>query len=373
MSTLKVEVVAIDSIEKHPNADRLDIAHIKGWQCVIGKDNFKAGDMAVYFPIDSVLPQELEATIFPPGSKVKLSKSRVRTIKLRGAISQGLLLPVGEVRSLIGPGPKPNGWEAGDDLTEKLGVTKYEPPVDLGPRSGVQSTSTRVTNPQFHKYTDIENFKNYPKLFDDEVEIVAHEKIHGTNFRAGWVLFHPITIWDKIRKFLRLAPDWEFVYGSHNVQLQNTFLREGIYDKTIYSEAVDKYNLVAKIPDGFIIYGEIYGSGIQKGYEYGLKEGERKLVVFDAKFDDRYLRYDELVMFCRLFSLEMPPIIYSGSHPGNEELKKLTEGPSLLGSTRFGREGLVIRPRTEQATFMGRKILKFKSDTFLLKAEDDTH
>lgn len=369
MSSLKVEIVLIDAIEKHPNADRLDIATIKGWQCVVGRNAFQAGDKAIYFPIDSILPPELEAKIFGPESKVKLTKSRVRTIKLRGAISQGLLV------SLEDLGVEFTGtyFRAGDDLTERLGVTKYEPPVSIGPRSGVQATTRKRTNPFFRKYTDIENYKNYPKLFDDELEIVAHEKIHGTNFRAGWVPFHPYTIWEKIIAFFRLAPKWKFVYGSHNVQLQDKFLYHGFYDKNVYSEAVGKYNLQTLLLPGYVVYGEIYGSGIQKGYDYGLKEGERKLAVFDIKVNDQYLGFDDLKTLCKVLGLEMAPIVYSGTHPGNADLKMLTEGDSLIGPTAFGREGLVIRPREEQMTFMGRKILKFKSDTFLLKAEDDTH
>src|SRR5574337_1686034 len=91
MSTLKVESVKIEQIHAHPNADRLEIAQIKGWQCIVQKDRYKAGDLAVYIPIDSVLPETVESKLFPPDSKVKLSGSRVKTIKLRGIISQGML------------------------------------------------------------------------------------------------------------------------------------------------------------------------------------------------------------------------------------------------------------------------------------------
>ncbi len=372
MSDLKVEVVLVDAVEKHPNADRLDIATIKGWQCVVSRGSFKAGDEALYIPIDSILPPEVETKIFGIDAKVKLSKSRVRTIKLRGAISQGLLITLDEIVSLTHP-PDTGQFAVGDDLAEELGITKYEPPVKLGAGSGVQSTSAKRTNPHFHKYTGIENFKNYPKLFDDEVEIVAHEKIHGTNFRAGWVLFHAYTWWDKIRAFFHLTPKWKFVYGSHNVQLQDKFLYSGFYTKNVYAETVHNYDLEDALEPGEVVYGEIYGSGVQKGYDYGLAEGVRKLVVFDVKVNDRYLNAGELIAFCARLKLPMTPLIFCGNHPGNVTLSNLTEGLSLLGPTPFGREGIVIRPLSEKVTYMGRKILKFKSDTFLLKAEDDIH
>jgi RNA ligase (TIGR02306 family) len=365
MSTLKVEVVGIDSVEKHPNADRLELANIKGWQCIIGKGNFKAGDSAVYFPIDSILPPELEYELFPPESKIKLHKSRVRTIKIRGAISQGLLIPLDDL-----------GFDedlpVGYDCTEQLGVIKYEPPVKAATTGG-QATSPKRTNPFFYKYTDIENFKNYPKLFDDEETIICQEKVHGTNFRAGWVPFYAYTWWDKIKVFFRIAPKWKFVYGSHRVQLQDKFLYTGFYDKNVYSEATVKYNLQNLLLPGQVVYGEIYGSGVQKGYTYGLGEGERKLVIFDVKIDNRYLDFGALDMFCIVRGLKMPPLVYTGRPPGNDKLKEYTEGESLLGPTAFGREGIVIRPELDKLCFMGRKILKFKSDTFLLKAEDDTH
>ena len=81
-SDLIVEVCKILEISEHPNADRLEIATIKGWQCIIPKDTFKVGDAVVYFPIDSVLSPEVEAKLFPPESKVKIKNGRIKTIRL---------------------------------------------------------------------------------------------------------------------------------------------------------------------------------------------------------------------------------------------------------------------------------------------------
>ena len=98
MNDFRVEVVEVDEVLEHPNADRLEIAKVKGWQCVVGKDSFAAGDKGIYIPIESILPEELEAKIFGT-SKVKLSKHRVKTIRLRGAVSQGLLVHRRHLRS----------------------------------------------------------------------------------------------------------------------------------------------------------------------------------------------------------------------------------------------------------------------------------
>ena len=362
MSTLKVEVVALDAVLPHPNADRLELAQIRGWQCVVPKGVYKTGDRAVYFPIDSILPQRVEERLFSPDAKVKLTKSRVRTIKLRGAISQGLLASLTEL-------DLNTHLKEGFDLTEELGVVKYEPPEELQGRVG--AASRKQVNPYFHKYTEIENFKNYPGLFLDNEEVVVLEKIHGTNFRAGWVPFYAHTWWQRIRQWVGLAPRWQFVYGSHNVQLHDKFIWDGFYGSNVYAEAVKNYNLTAVLRPGEVVYGEIYGDGIQKGYCYGCAAGERRLAVFDLKRNDVYLNYSKVMVWCIERGLPHVPVLQCGFYHGSDRLKEYASGSSTLGPEL--REGVVIKPLIETATFMGRKILKLKNDEFLLKVEDDTH
>ena len=115
MSSLIVDVSKINKIEKHPNADRLRIATVKGWQCIIGLDDFKEGELIIFIPPDSVLPDELI-------DKYKLEfvrkGGRVKTVKLRKFISQGLCLPI----------PEGKNWKEGKSVATELGITKYEPP-----------------------------------------------------------------------------------------------------------------------------------------------------------------------------------------------------------------------------------------------------
>lgn len=153
MSKLKVEVVQIDEVLPHPNADRLELARVAGWHCVVQKGRYATGDRAVYIPIDSVLSEQLEAKLFPPESKIKLHNRRIKTIKLRGAISQGLLVSPEEV-----------GLERvsiGTDVAEKLGITKYEPPAKGSPTSSAGIKPKAHKNPLFREYTEIENWKYY--------------------------------------------------------------------------------------------------------------------------------------------------------------------------------------------------------------------
>lgn len=363
MSTLKVEVLPIEDVQTHPNADALEIASIKGWQCVVRKDSFKKGDLCVYFPIDSVLPNTLEATIFGSDSKVKLHHSRVKTIKLRGAISQGLAVPP----SLIGVlNPKIHL-----DLTSTLGVTKYEPPVKASPQRNCLGVSKKQSNPHFKKYTSIENLKNYPCLFEQGELVHITEKIHGTNFRAGWVRTHAGTWLKKVLKFFGLLPEWEFVYGSHNVQLQSRPYN-GFYEKNVYSEAVINYGLEKALRRGEVVYGEIYGDGIQKGYNYGCPPGVRKLVIFDVLRGGSYLPHDAVVSFCSDEMLPVVPTLYTGPFC-LDKAKELASGGSVLYPEEKIKEGVVVRPFSESTTYMGRKILKLINDDYLLKDQTEFH
>jgi len=378
MSSLKVEIVTLDRIESHPNADRLEIGWLAGWQVVIPKGGFNTQALCVYFPIDSILPQKVEEKLFPPGSKIKLSKGRVKTIKIRGAVSQGLLARVDEVFD------SDYGLYIGKDVADELGVTKYEPPEPATNQGGLRQTSKKQTNPNFHKYTDIENFKWYPNLFQPGELVYVTEKIHGTNFRAGWVKAHNNTLWKKLKHQWNCIRVWwggsvphagyEFVYGSHNVQFQDAPRKEGFYGKTlgknVYAEAVTKYDLRNKLMPGEVIYAEIYGDGIQKGYLYSCQPNERKMVVIDLKLDGEYTNHMTMILRCA--DRQLPVVPLDAEFPYSEDqVRMYVEAPSWLGKEL--REGVVIKPAVEEHTYMGRKILKLKSDRFLLTQEDDTH
>jgi RNA ligase (TIGR02306 family) len=367
LSELRVEVVTVKEIEKHPNADRLELVHIEGWQCISVKGKIKERDEVVYIPIDSILSEKLEEFLFPPESKVKLVKHRVKTIKLRGAISQGLIVTQDE---LITGGFLKKHYPPGHDLADQLGITKYEPPEQktLQFQAGKHAPKKKK-NPNFHEYSDIQNFKWYPHLFCEGEKVAVLEKIHGTNFRAGYVPTHCNTFLKKIKKLLGLLPEYEFVYGSHRVQLQDKLLYTGFYDNNVYLETVLKYDLPKKLKWGEVIYGEVYGDGIQKGYSYGCEPGEHKLVVFDVKLDGTYLDFFYTYRFCLDRDLPHAPIEYLKF----EDVKKFVDKVSTLSEDQKIREGVVIKPFYETMTYMGRKILKWKSDEFLLTQVDDTH
>lgn len=381
----RVVVVAVDRIEVHPNADRLEIAHITGWSVVVQKGAFKAGQAAVYFPIDSVLPTALEEKLFPPTGKIHLSKSRIKTIKLRGAISQGLLVPVTD--------PAITGccetYYVGADLTDTLGVVHFEPPAPpVGMSTGGKE---RKTHKYFPEYTKIGHWKNYPGLFEEGEMVVVTEKIHGTNFRAGWVPMVADTWWKKIKKGFGYLPEYEFVFGSHRVNMVAKPRHAGFYKTNVYQEAVDKYDLEAKIPKGSVVYGEIYGDGIQKGYTYGCAEGEHKLAVFDVliltalkpQVAQQFADWPGVEALSVFIGVPTVPVLYYGLYRA-DLVKQWESGYSLVGyladqatmmtgPSQKHREGCVIKPMKETQCWMGRKMQRSINPEYLLIAESEWH
>jgi len=175
MAELIVETCKAVKIEDHPNADRLDLITIKGWQCVAQKGIIDYLDLLVYIPVDSILPEKLETLIFGENSKVKLSKSRVKTIKLRGAISQGLVVPAYKLKDHYRI-----PLSEGKDVKDILGITKWEPKekAPFAVKMGKQASKKQI-NPNFRKYTNINHLKNYQHPFEPDEEVVVLEKIHG--------------------------------------------------------------------------------------------------------------------------------------------------------------------------------------------------
>lgn len=368
MSELKVSVVSIDDVQPHPNADRLDLAVVAGWNCVVRKGEYVKGDKVVYIPIDAVLPPELEGKLFPIDSKVKLKNSRIRTIKLRGAISQGLVVRLDEVGLN-------DRVAVGTDVREDLGITKYEPPASSVPShmQGAAKGPKKGNNPHFKKYTDIENFKWYKDLFAPGEPVYVSEKLHGTSARFGWFPEEPNTVWKKVkalfRKILKLETPYEFCIGSRNVQLQGKKYN-GFYEENVYAKIAKQYDLENRLMYGEAVYGEIVGEAIQKGYTYGCGQGEHRFYVYDAQVDGAWLGYHSFIALVDLeLGLDRVPELYVGPFDA-EKIDQLRKGDSTIGGQKV-REGVVIKAIDETNSMIGRKVLKYINDDYLLR-EDNT-
>jgi len=381
MASLIIEVVKVNKVEKHPNADRLDIATVKGWNCVCGKDAIKEGDLVVYItPDDAILPEKLMEILFS-NTKISAPKNgRIRTIKIRGAISQGLIITENQLKDFY-PGIESRFVE-GSKMDKFLEITKYKP-KEKSPNvtSGGQRVSKKQINPNFRKYTDINHLKNYHDAFKPDDYIVITEKIHGTNFRAGYVPIHYHRGWRKWLKKIRSwfdkknfkYPGYEFVFASHNVQLQeknrkNRHMKKITmkhFKKNVYESTVEQYNLRDILEPDEVIYAEIYGANIQKNYQYGL-EDSTALVVFDIIHYKKWINFES--SFCRCKELNLPyvPVLFEG-YKFDVDFDDIVKGVSVLCPTQKVREGIVVKLYREKTGYMGRMIFKYLSPDYLLK------
>ena len=412
MSKLHVEICRIESINPIEGADRIVSATIKGWNCIIGKDQHKVGELVIFIPPDAVIPDELIES-----QKLSYLKgaNRIRTIKLKGTISQGLVLPF----NVLNPKGYATDYREGDDVAKELGITKYEAPIVQGtPKKDTFFTlwtkfqakeitfgrlirksfaltinhfkPKKKVNPNFDVYTDLDNIKHYPEIFEQGEEVVITEKIHGTNFRAGTLPLNE-TVIGRIKQFFTKQTH-EFCYGSHRVQ-KSAFSGKGFYGEDVYGQIAKKYNLKDIIPSDYIIYGEIYGPTVQE-LGYGLQNRELDVVFFDVKYKGQYLNWDDAFRFLWERKLPIVPILYKGEYNKNL-LNEYTNGNTTIVFDQYMkkeileynpcpedildfkdlnqiREGCVVKPLIEaNHPKCGRKILKSISEDYLLTKKQD--
>lgn len=326
-------LATIESIQPHNNADSLELAKVRGWQICVKKGEFNPGDYCVYVEIDSVLPE------WPEFEFMRDRKFRVRTIKLRGELSQGIVFPTDIIPTDAG------SFEVGDDLTEVLDINLYVTPIPACLAGDVVGKF-----PSFVRKTDSERIQNHSWLLDDKDRAwVATEKVNGSSVTVFWNA------------------------GSLHVCSRNWELKES--EGNAYWIAAKRLNLAEKLPDHRMIalQGELVGPKIQ-GNPYNLSN--YNILFFDAwhLLDNRYLDFYDKRRFFHELGVEMVPLIFdegkfSGgpNHTISDVLKK-AEGRSQIGPCE--REGLVFLPVREQTDpRIGRVAFKAISNKFLLKSE----
>jgi RNA ligase (TIGR02306 family) len=366
MSTLIVEVCEVKEVNPHPDPETtaLEIAVVKGWEVVIKKGQFKPGDKAVFIPVDSILPPSLaNGTMDEPPGRLGVKNylatgGRVRAARLRGAKSFGLIFGL---NAELGDDLD---WPVGTDVADHYGITKWVPPLRC-----VDGDAERP-HPRFHKYTEIENIRNYPTAIKEGEEVVVTEKVHGMNCRLGYVLEQ-----DESGNAA-----WTWMAGSHSVRrkemdshgkVSRFFQALTPEVRSLLDYLVNEYPW-AEPKFAAILFGEIYGSGIQD-MAYGFENGQWGFRAFDVAINEEYL--DDAVkdeLFDR-FGVERVPILYRGPF-SRAIVEELTDGPTtvcnptIAGKFR-GREGVVITPVQERHSreLSGRCIVKSVSIDYLTR------
>ena len=340
----------IKEIKPIEGADAIELAVVDGWQVVVAKNvGHQVGDLVVYCEIDSFLPIEPEFEFLRKSSYKKMGDQegfRLKTIKLRGQISQGLILPysVIPIAQFATAADLPEGM----DVSEMLGIVKYEPPIPAQLAGKVKGSF-----PSFLRKTDEERIQNLEKEYTEwtlssKHQFYATEKLDGSSFTC-------------------YIKNGEFGVCSRNMDLLET------EDNTFWAVArkLDLENKLRSFGKNICFQGEMVGSGIQ-GNHYNMKD---QTVFFYNIFliDEReYVGYDEFRNM--LFDLDLacvPVLSYPFNFPADSvaalptvsALLRSAEGKSVLND-KVEREGLVIRSMDRTISF------KAISNKFLLGEKD---
>jgi RNA ligase (TIGR02306 family) len=317
MSSFTVDVVHLDDVHTHPNADRLELAAVGGYRCVVQKGVFNKGDLVAYIPEQSMVPPDLLEEMGLVGRLGGAGKDRVKAVKLRGELSQGLVLPARE------------GWSVGDDVAEALGITKYQPKIP----QCLQGRVKPIGNCATLKY-DINNIKKFNPFIDDEL-IVVTEKIHGT--------FGQIAV----------------IYGEDVVTskgLGGRGLTLEMDTANLYWLAAIKFDVLGAIRrelsefDRVYVLGEVFPA---QDLKYGFDPGDVQFRVFDINVDGRFMDSAELDVACSYLELDRVPTLYGGPY-SKAVVAELTDGKTTFGEVHV-REGVVVRTAEERTDYRGRR------------------
>ncbi|MCL2007965.1 MAG: RNA ligase (ATP) [Treponema sp.] len=330
-----VTIQRVKMISTIPDSDFLELAHVLGWQCVAKKGEFKEGDLGVYFEVDSFLPED-ERYEFLRNSSYRDNEDngkgfRIRTAKMRGQLSQGLLLPLEKFPELVGAGE-------GVDVTEKLNVKKWYIPETSNPGGTIIGE-----RPHGIPASDEIRIQSEPELLEklSGKPYYITTKMDGTSGIVYYI-------------------DGEIGCCSRNKEIKD---EEG----ALYWLPVYKYGLKEKLANygkNLVLTGEICGPGIQKNK---LRMAEIEWFVFDVKDWDsnKYLPYEEACKVCKDLGLSIVPLEEQGEKFAYnlEELLEKARGKYPSG---LDKEGIVVRD------LMAPKATSFKvlNNDALLKEKD---
>ena len=357
-------IQSILEVQSIKGADFIEIVKVLGWQCVAKKGEFKVGDKVVYIEIDSLLPD------IPVFEFMRARKFRVKTANFKKALSQGLVCGL-EIL-------KKDSYEVGDDVTEIIGVVKYDPQAALEQRMldeklarsnnkidkyfkkykwyrSLFMAKKRIGFPAFISKTDETRIQNIPNIIESEkdTEFTVTEKLEG---QSG--TFYLI-------KNRKLSKFWKpYIFGVCSRSLELTKEDNSSYwtiARQLNIESVLKEMLERTSDSHIILQGEIIGEGIQKNY-YNIEGYD--FYAFNLIYSSGKVESIRSEILLERFGIKFVPILdVNFKLPLNvDDLLKATEGESKLYP--ITREGIVIRNNEKNISF------KAVSNNFLLKNEE---
>ena len=300
----------IDAVLEHTNADRLGIYVVDGWKVIDGKNRYQVGDTVIYCEIDSFLPIQDDFEFLRKSSYKKmghLEGFRLKTIRLRGELSQGLLMPTSVL-------PKDYTWSAmGEDVTELLGIIKYERPIPASLAGVVKGDF-----PSFIRKTDEERIQNIPYDELKQNSYIVTEKLDGSSWTA-------------------YVKDGEVGVCSRNLELLED-------EANSLWGMVRDYGLKEKLialNRNIALQGELIGPKIQSNLYKLLKVDVRIFKAWDID-NHKHLDIDEVLELSSSLGMATVPILKKGFQlPSTmDEALAFADGISQLHETN--REGVVL-------------------------------
>ena len=347
MSFFGITVEEIKQVGPIEGADRIEVASLAGmdYQFVIGKGQFKPGDKVLYFPVDSLVPVDVARKMGLDGKLSGKNKDRVKTIKLRGQVSQGIVAGL----SLV---PTDVIEKGSGEITGYLGVKRYDPPEVPCHNATLKGLPDGV--PVY----DIESADRYVEIASRLMDqpVMVSEKVEGTNFSVF------------------VTGGGEVMVNQHNYTIipkdgmEHTFWKvareQGLID---FAKSVSAFK---GGKDDVVVYGEMLGPGIQKNI-YGLPK--HKVLLFDVMvnrkwFDPERFMFAVQGFFGALDGFAVPILDDVGGNLSKwlngKTIKEAADGKSVLADVL--REGIVIKPMVEQTDpKLGRLMLKQRSVAYL--------
>jgi RNA ligase (TIGR02306 family) len=344
LSIFKVSVERLDSVCPHPNADRLEIASCAGmtFQFVVLKGKHKVGDEVLYFPVDALLPDSLIEVLGLQGRLAGKQRNRVKTVKLRGQLSQGI---VEFPEKILG-----DHWRATpmEELTARLGVTKYEPePVAC-------QNGQLMPLPSGVSIYDIEGADRFPEIIDSLLDerVLVTEKLEGSNFSLTRSSAGAIYV---CQRRYSIQP----VEGAEH-DFWKIAKSQGLIDfaQSLGEEMGSKQVTVR---------GEYLGPKVQSNI-YKLRQN--RVYLFDILVDGRYLNPERYLALTE--NMLRAPVLSADKTLrqwlSGRNIQDASNGRSALYDTR--REGVVITPwRESHVDSVGRLIIKQRSPEYLARSE----
>lgn len=336
----------IATVCHHPNADKLDLCTLEGmlFQFVTGKDTYKVGDEVLYFPVDSILPVDVQQLLGVEGKLSGKDRNRIRTVKLRGEISQGIVCPY---KDALEKYPELPQVMNNSNISTYLGITKYEPEEQL-------TKSARLVGlPSFLSKYDIEGADRYPPVLDElrKNDVFITEKLEGSNFSIS------------------LDKDQLSVNQRNHSIVEIEGYTHSFWD-VVRAFDMEKWLVPLQVDldtHQITLYGEFIGPGMQ-GNIYKLNKHEVRF--FDIKTNKGWLSAQEFHFWCDKLGIPTVPLLHEGKLDdflNGKTVQEASNGVSKLRDTK--REGIVIKPRRENysTTLGGRLFIKQRSPEYLAK------